>query len=419
MVACNEYHFRSMHSEFPKGFSQDVCPLPVKGETRNGLRFLPCLVFIALYNFRVLAETQFPVLDDEKWVRSRGVDQKLKGAEIKLWSRLHGSEVSRVLHEKNVADYIDLARFFIYSLHFLPPHLVPKPLRALEREVRGHLRGYEGSLKGLEANLGVFASTLLRFISSAILQGIDPPKLLHEKKLRTYANMGIDNLKLAQDVSVWLTWTTKLLKVIRASTDVQRMPPTSIDLQNYWEGRNEPNPGSKTNRNPLSHFTSLLAKGARVAKYMSHKITSRINIYNVKQKNIDSLRTLSLLSEQYFTIRSSQSPYLSSSSHDWLDCGLVQRQIFDGLTLQSLGGYKPWSSLKVPTILAAYFMIHVEGSRFGSAILYGPTRGIARGAIPAHLGGLRGDPALGAAYPSLGGLNRDRCEQSENPRCWI
>ncbi|KAM7461468.1 hypothetical protein LguiA_029589 [Lonicera macranthoides] len=32
--------------------------------------------------------------------------------------------------------------------------------------------------QGLEANLGVFASTLLRFISSTILRGIDPPKVV-------------------------------------------------------------------------------------------------------------------------------------------------------------------------------------------------------------------------------------------------
>ncbi|KAM7519225.1 hypothetical protein LguiB_018187 [Lonicera macranthoides] len=54
----------------------------------------------ALYNFRVLAETQFQLLDAQKWVRSRAINQKRKEAEIKLGSRLHGSEESRLHHEQ-------------------------------------------------------------------------------------------------------------------------------------------------------------------------------------------------------------------------------------------------------------------------------------------------------------------------------
>ncbi|KAM7490648.1 hypothetical protein LguiA_033569 [Lonicera macranthoides] len=42
------------------------------------------LGFDPFYNFRVLAETQFPLLEDEKLVRSRAVDQKLKGVRTKL-----------------------------------------------------------------------------------------------------------------------------------------------------------------------------------------------------------------------------------------------------------------------------------------------------------------------------------------------
>ncbi|KAM7465876.1 hypothetical protein LguiB_013438 [Lonicera macranthoides] len=52
----------------------------------------------ALYNFHGLPETQFQLLDAQKWVRSRAIDQKLKEAEIKLWSRLHGSEEIRLPH---------------------------------------------------------------------------------------------------------------------------------------------------------------------------------------------------------------------------------------------------------------------------------------------------------------------------------
>ncbi|KAM7497611.1 hypothetical protein LguiA_022025 [Lonicera macranthoides] len=53
------------------------------------LRFRPRLHLNALYNFRVLAETQFQLLDTQKWVRSRTVDQKLKGAPSGQGSRLH------------------------------------------------------------------------------------------------------------------------------------------------------------------------------------------------------------------------------------------------------------------------------------------------------------------------------------------
>ena len=45
---------------------------------------------------------------------------------------------------------------------------------------------------------------------------------------------------------------------------------------------------------------------------------------------------------------------------------------------------------------AAYSMV-----RKGSNLLY----------TLQHLGGPQGDPALGAAYPSLRGLDRDRCAQ--------
>ncbi|KAM7493523.1 hypothetical protein LguiB_028132 [Lonicera macranthoides] len=42
------------------------------------------LGFDPFYNFCVLAETQFPLLEDEKLVRSRAVDQKLKGVRTTL-----------------------------------------------------------------------------------------------------------------------------------------------------------------------------------------------------------------------------------------------------------------------------------------------------------------------------------------------
>ncbi|KAM7514895.1 hypothetical protein LguiA_004478 [Lonicera macranthoides] len=52
-------------------------------------RFRPRLHFNVLYNFCVLAETQFQLLEAQKCMRSRAIDQKLKGAPSGLGSRLH------------------------------------------------------------------------------------------------------------------------------------------------------------------------------------------------------------------------------------------------------------------------------------------------------------------------------------------
>ncbi|KAM7486061.1 hypothetical protein LguiA_002070 [Lonicera macranthoides] len=75
-------------------------------------RFRPRLYFNALYNFRVLAETQFQLLDGQKCVRSPAVDQKLKEAEIKAWSRLHehwGSRLHEIILSKVIQKKLSIA----------------------------------------------------------------------------------------------------------------------------------------------------------------------------------------------------------------------------------------------------------------------------------------------------------------------
>ncbi|KAM7523005.1 hypothetical protein LguiA_012907 [Lonicera macranthoides] len=51
-------------------------------ELQMSPHFWPRIYLNPLYNFRALAETQFPLIDDEKWVRSRAIDQKAKGGKI-------------------------------------------------------------------------------------------------------------------------------------------------------------------------------------------------------------------------------------------------------------------------------------------------------------------------------------------------
>ncbi|KAM7502646.1 hypothetical protein LguiB_001550 [Lonicera macranthoides] len=179
--------------------------------------FQPRLHVNSLYNFRVLAETQFQFLDAQKWVRSRAVDQKLKEAEIKLWSPQHGSEESRLPHGVNSMNSKESAtsawRDFLYissSAFFLITH---HQWRTLRERVRGDFEGVCGAFiytpsshkptpnetsssssssssppsstisRVFGRNLGVFAYVRFRLDSSAILRGIDPPKLELEKKV--------------------------------------------------------------------------------------------------------------------------------------------------------------------------------------------------------------------------------------------
>ncbi|KAM7477381.1 hypothetical protein LguiA_025594 [Lonicera macranthoides] len=70
-------------------FAQLWKTITSSSELQMSPRFRPRLHFNALYNFRVLAESQFQLLEAQKCVRSRAIDQKLNGARPGLGSRLH------------------------------------------------------------------------------------------------------------------------------------------------------------------------------------------------------------------------------------------------------------------------------------------------------------------------------------------
>ncbi|KAM7513693.1 hypothetical protein LguiA_003276 [Lonicera macranthoides] len=97
-----------------------------------------------------------------QWVPSRAVDQKLKGAPSGLGSRLHGKEgVDYIVMDRSIYVYYSPTKSSSSSSS--SSSSPPSPPSTIARV--------------FVLKLGIFTSTRFRLDSSAILRGIDPPKI--------------------------------------------------------------------------------------------------------------------------------------------------------------------------------------------------------------------------------------------------